>query len=106
MSRFIEALNEYGPVFHIEKIQKLARGLLNRLDAQQAHVDFEFPFFLEKKAPVTGCRGPHGLHRALQRRLAEGGARFRPHGHRPGDDALPLLEGHLRRPARTTSAGR
>ncbi len=24
MSRFIEALNEYGPVFHIEKIQKLA----------------------------------------------------------------------------------
>ena len=57
MSRFIEALNEYGPVFHIEKIQKLARGLLDRLDAQQAHVDFEFPFFLEKKAPVTGAVG-------------------------------------------------
>jgi GTP cyclohydrolase I len=57
MSRFIEALNEYGPVFHIEKIQKLARGLLDRLDAQQAHVDFEFPFFLEKKAPVTGSVG-------------------------------------------------
>jgi len=57
MSRFIEALNEHGPVFHIEKIQKLARGLLERLDAQQAHVDFEFPFFLEKKAPVTGAVG-------------------------------------------------
>jgi GTP cyclohydrolase IB len=57
MSRFIEALNEYGPVFHIEKIQKLARGLLDRLNAQQAHVDFEFPFFLEKKAPVTGAVG-------------------------------------------------
>jgi GTP cyclohydrolase I len=57
MSRFIEALNEYGPVFHIDKIQKLATGLLERLDAQQAHVDFEFPFFLEKKAPVTGAVG-------------------------------------------------
>jgi GTP cyclohydrolase I len=57
MSRFIEALNEYGPVFHIEKIQKLAHSLLERLDAQQAHVDFEFPFFLEKKAPVTESVG-------------------------------------------------
>lgn len=57
MSRFIEALNEYGPVFHIDKIQKLAAGLLGRLDARQAHVDFEFPFFLEKKAPVTGAVG-------------------------------------------------
>src|SRR5580693_3336677 len=57
MSRFIEVLNEYGPVFHIEKIQKLARGLLERLNAQQAHVEFEFPFFLEKKAPVTGSVG-------------------------------------------------
>jgi GTP cyclohydrolase I len=57
MSRFIEALNEHGPVFHIEKIQKLARGLLDRLDAQQAHVEFEFPFFLEKKAPVTQAVG-------------------------------------------------
>jgi len=57
MSRFIEVLNEYGPVFHIDKIQKLATGLLDRLDAQQAHVDFEFPFFLEKKAPVTGAVG-------------------------------------------------
>jgi GTP cyclohydrolase I len=57
MSRFIEALNEYGPVFHIDKIQKLARSLLDRLDARQAHVDFEFPFFLEKKAPVTGSVG-------------------------------------------------
>ena len=57
MSRFIEALNEYGPVFHIEKIQKLAASLLTRLDARQAHVEFEFPFFLEKRAPVTGAVG-------------------------------------------------
>ena len=57
MSRFIEALNEYGPVFHIDRIQKLAAGLLDRLEAQQAHVDFEFPFFLEKRAPVTGAVG-------------------------------------------------
>src|SRR5438067_3166447 len=57
MSRFIEVLNEHGPVLHVDKIKTIAHGLLERLDAQQAHVDFEFPFFLEKRAPVTGAVG-------------------------------------------------
>ena len=57
MSRFIEVLNEHGPVLHVDRIKTIARELLARLDAQKAHVDFEFPFFLEKKAPVTGAVG-------------------------------------------------
>lgn len=57
MSRFIEVLNEHGRVIHVDRIRTIAQGLLERLDAQQAHVDFEFPFFLEKKAPVTGSVG-------------------------------------------------
>ena len=57
MSRFIEVLNQHGPVLHVDKIRTLARELLARLDAQKAHVEFEFPFFLEKKAPVTGAVG-------------------------------------------------
>src|SRR5438067_11121593 len=50
MSRFIEVLNEHGRVLHVDKIKTIAHELLERLDAQQAHVDFEFPFFLEKRA--------------------------------------------------------
>jgi GTP cyclohydrolase I len=57
MSRFIEVLNEHGPVLHVDKIKTLAKGLLKRLDSQKAHVDFEFPFFLEKKAPATKSVG-------------------------------------------------
>lgn len=57
MSRFIEVLNQHGPVLHVDKIRTLARELLARLDAQKAHVEFEFPFFLEKKAPVTKAVG-------------------------------------------------
>ena len=57
MSRFIEVLNQHGPVLHIDKIRTLSRELLARLDAQKAHVEFEFPFFLEKKAPVTRAAG-------------------------------------------------
>src|SRR5947208_14592192 len=57
MSRFIEVLNERGPILHVNNIKSLAGDLLEKLDAQQAHLDFEFPFFLEKRAPVTGAVG-------------------------------------------------
>lgn len=57
MSRFIEALNEHGPVLHVDNIKTILNRLLEKLHSQQAHVEFEFPFFLEKKAPVTGSVG-------------------------------------------------
>jgi len=57
MSRFIETLNAHGPVLDVRGIVELPKELLSRLDAQTAHVVFRFPFFLEKKAPVTGKGG-------------------------------------------------
>lgn len=57
MSRFIEVLNERGPVLHVNNIKAIAEELLEKLDSQKAHVDFEFPFFLQKAAPVTGAIG-------------------------------------------------
>ena len=57
MSRFIEVLNEHGPILHVDNIKAILGKLLKKLDSQQAHADFEFPFFLEKKAPVTGAVG-------------------------------------------------
>ncbi len=35
----------------------LPRELLKRLDARKAHVEFQFPFFRSKAAPVTGRAG-------------------------------------------------
>ena len=57
MSRFVEVLNEFGPELHVDNIGKLLNDLVARLDSESAHVDFEFPFFLEKPAPVTGAIG-------------------------------------------------
>ena len=57
MSRFVEVLNEFGPVLHVDNIRKILRDLATRLDSGNAHVTFEFPFFLEKRAPVTGAVG-------------------------------------------------
>ncbi len=57
MSRFLEVLQAHGPVLHPEDIENLLRTLIGRLHSKRAHLEFEFPFFLEKKAPVTGALG-------------------------------------------------
>jgi GTP cyclohydrolase I len=57
MSRFVEVLNEFGPVLHVDNIRTVLGDLALRLDSAAAHVTFEFPFFLQKKAPVTGAVG-------------------------------------------------
>ena len=57
MSRFIEVLNAHGRVLHVDNVLRVVDELRARLDAEKAHADFEFPFFLEKSAPATGAVG-------------------------------------------------
>ncbi len=57
MSRFVEALNSHGKCLDVRSMAALPRELLERLDARRAHVEFEFPFFRSKAAPVTGKEG-------------------------------------------------
>ncbi|MDQ3623999.1 MAG: GTP cyclohydrolase FolE2 [Verrucomicrobiota bacterium] len=57
MSRFVEVLNEFGPELHVDNIHTILRELVERLDSESAQAEFEFPFFLEKSAPVTGAVG-------------------------------------------------
>lgn len=57
MSRFVEVLNSHGSVLHVSNIRDILVQLRKRLDSQHAHVSFEFPFFLEKAAPVSGAVG-------------------------------------------------
>ncbi len=57
MSRFIEVLNEHGSVIHVDNIKVILEHLQKRLNSKQAHVEFEFPFFIQKRAPITGAVG-------------------------------------------------
>jgi len=54
MSRFIEVLNAHGNVMHVENIPDILQAMQQALDTQTAHLEMDFPFFLEKGAPVTG----------------------------------------------------
>lgn len=57
MSRFVEVLNAHGSVIHVENIPDILRAMQQRLHAEEAHLEMEFPFFLTKKAPVSGKEG-------------------------------------------------
>jgi len=57
MSRFIEVLNEYRQEIHIKKFEHILEEIKKSLGASSAHLEISFPYFIEKKAPVTGAAG-------------------------------------------------
>jgi len=56
MSRFIEILNQYHGEISIERIDSLLADMKRHLEASCAHLELEFPYFIEKQAPVSGAR--------------------------------------------------
>ena len=57
MSRFIEILSEWSqkPVSNREMLSIL-KEITKRLNAQNAHIDIAFKYFVEKVAPVSGLK--------------------------------------------------
>jgi len=57
MSRFIEVLNAHGNIIHVENIDEILFALQDKLKATTAHLEIEFPYFMTKRAPVSGKEG-------------------------------------------------
>ncbi|MEE8573888.1 MAG: GTP cyclohydrolase, FolE2/MptA family, partial [Thermodesulfobacteriota bacterium] len=57
MSRFIEILNEHRREISIENFQHILAKIKKRFDATTAHLEVEFPYFIEKTAPVSKAKG-------------------------------------------------
>ncbi len=57
MSRFIEVLNDHRGEITMRTLPTILRELQARLHAESAMVQVEFPYFLERIAPVSGAIG-------------------------------------------------
>jgi GTP cyclohydrolase IB len=57
MSRFIEVLNEFRGEISMEKFEDVLKKIKTKLNAKSAHMNVEFPYFIEKNAPVTATPG-------------------------------------------------
>lgn len=55
MSRFVEALHDFGGGELISGLRNLTSQVRDRLDADHASIDVSFPFFLKRVAPVSAA---------------------------------------------------
>ncbi len=57
MSRFMEILSELQQVQTIDTLIETTEAIRSRLDSEDASLTVDFPWFIEKSAPVTGAKG-------------------------------------------------
>ena len=57
MSRFLEVLNENAEGITPDRIPEITRTIRERLDAEDAHLELAFTYFIRKQAPVTAAAG-------------------------------------------------
>lgn len=57
MSRFLEVLNRHHGELRSDQMIEVCRDMMARLEAEEAHLELRFPYFIRKKAPVTGSPG-------------------------------------------------
>lgn len=57
MSRFVEILDAWRGAFHIRSFPRILVEMRKKLKADTAHLEVSFPYFIKKKAPVTGSEG-------------------------------------------------
>lgn len=54
MSRFLEVLNAHGSIMHVDNIPDILFAMQRKLRADTSHLEMEFPYFMVKRAPVSG----------------------------------------------------
>jgi GTP cyclohydrolase IB len=56
MSRFVEILNNHEREISVQSFRDMLTEVTRRLDAQSGHIEMCFPYFVSKKAPVSGVQ--------------------------------------------------
>jgi GTP cyclohydrolase I len=56
MSRFVEILEAHEREITVDTFQVMLREMVEKLEAEEGHVEMTFPYFIEKKAPVSGVK--------------------------------------------------
>jgi len=57
MSRFVEILNEHSKQISLQNFSDILREMKKRLNAERANMEITFPYFINKRAPVSGSEG-------------------------------------------------
>jgi len=56
MSRFVEILNQHEREISVESFRDMLAEMTERLEAESGHIEMNFPYFVNKTAPVSGVQ--------------------------------------------------
>ena len=54
MSRFVEILNNHEYEITVDSFKRMLSQMTERLEAEAGHIEMSFPYFINKRAPVSG----------------------------------------------------
>jgi GTP cyclohydrolase I len=56
MSRFVQILNSHEKEISVESFKGMLEEMAERLEAEAGHIEMSFPYFINKRAPISGVR--------------------------------------------------
>ena len=56
MSRFVQILNAHEMEISVESFHVMLKEMVERLEAKSGHIEMQFPYFINKAAPVSGVK--------------------------------------------------
>lgn len=65
MSRFLEILNRHEREITVTTFKDMLTEMTDRLNAEEGHIEMRFPYFVSKKAPVSGVQSLMDYQAAL-----------------------------------------
>ncbi|GJL82047.1 MAG: GTP cyclohydrolase FolE2 [marine bacterium B5-7] len=72
MSRFVEILNGQEQEISVRTFKVMLQEISERLDAGTGHIEMHFPFFMTKRAPVTGVPSLMDYEVSLHGKIEDG----------------------------------
>jgi GTP cyclohydrolase I len=72
MSRFVEILSGHERAISVESFRDMLFEVASRLGAETGYIEMSFPYFVEKRAPVSGVRSLMDYNVTFLGRVTEG----------------------------------
>ena len=101
MSRFIEILNQFHGEFDIKNLRRILEEMKSRLDAESAHLEIEFPYFVKQETSQANAIGigeyqckMHGVLDENYELVLQINVPIAPQSHMQNGGGLPRSPGH------------
>jgi len=101
MSRFIEILNQFHGEFDIKNLRLILEEMKNRLEAEAAHLEIEFPYFVKQKMSQANAMGigeykckMHGMLNENYELVLHISVPIAPRLRQQNGEGLPRFPGH------------